>query len=121
MSHLCFLDMVTFIQPYVPVTLPYYKLLSLVLSQKFLIFLCKWLSIRDSFLVKDGSLCPLPHLSAGILSGLNLCRFCSCCHNLCLHVSHSAHFSAVGPCICSHLLQKESSLMMAEQDTFLWV
>lgn len=33
--------------------------------------------------------CSLPHFSAGVWSGLNLCRSCACCHSLCefIHAS----------------------------------
>lgn len=37
----------------------------------------------------------------------------------CSKISHSAYFPAVGHCVCSHLLQKEASLMMTEQATNL--
>lgn len=40
-------------------------------------------SITESFLCGSGTLCPLPLLSSGILSGLNLCRSWACCHNCC--------------------------------------
>lgn len=42
------------------------------------IFLCKTMSITDEFLVRGGSQCPLPTLSAGTLSGLN--RYKPCTH-----------------------------------------
>lgn len=42
------------------------------------IFICKWLSIRDSFLVKGKTLCLLLSLSFGIPSSLNLSRPCIC-------------------------------------------
>lgn len=47
------------------------------------------MSIRDSFLVRGGSLCLLPTLSTGSLNGLNLGRPCSCCHSLCGFISLS--------------------------------
>lgn len=44
-------------------------------------FLCRQLSAGDRFLVRDRSLCPFPHLSAGTPCGLDLRRphaFCHC-------------------------------------------
>lgn len=38
--------------------------------------------ITNSFLVRNGTLCPVSLFYAGILSGLNLCSSCACCHNL---------------------------------------
>ena len=35
-------------------------------------------------------------------------------------LSLSAYYLAVSLCICSHLLQGDASLMVAEQDTDLW-
>ena len=40
-------------------------------------------SVANSFLVRSGTLCPLPPLHAGILLGLNLWRPCACCPSLC--------------------------------------
>lgn len=45
-------------------------------------FLCKRLWIRNTVLVGDGSLCPLPLLGAEIPSYLDLCGPCACCHSL---------------------------------------
>lgn len=39
----------------------------------------------------DGILCPLAHLSTGILSDLKLWRSYACCHNLCEFISVSVH------------------------------
>jgi len=47
------------------------------------LFLGKQMSVIDSFLVWDGSSCPLPLLSTGTLSGLNLWIPCSSCYSLC--------------------------------------
>lgn len=41
------------------------------------------LSLANSFLIRSGTSCPLPELSAGIVSGLNLCRSRACCSCLC--------------------------------------
>lgn len=41
------------------------------------------LSVANSFLIRSGTSCPLPELSAGIVSGLNLCRYCAHGHRLC--------------------------------------
>lgn len=54
------------------------------------LFLFTWLSIRESFLVRDQSWSPLPVLSIGILFGLDLCRFCAYCQTLCEFVCMSA-------------------------------
>lgn len=47
------------------------------------IFLSKHVLIRDSFWVRNGSLCSLPPLSTGILSCLDLCRPCAWRHSPC--------------------------------------
>lgn len=39
--------------------------------------------ITNDFLVRSETLCPLPLLCPGILSGLSLCRGCAPCHSLC--------------------------------------
>lgn len=57
--------------------------------RELIFFLCKWLSGGDSFLVRDGSPCPLPPLSDGTPSGLDLCRPRACCHSLCAFISAS--------------------------------
>lgn len=44
------------------------------------------LSIIDSFLIRDGILCPFPLPHVGILSGLHLCRFCAVCYSLWGHM-----------------------------------
>lgn len=44
--------------------------------------LCQWVC-QSQLLVRVGSQCPLPHLSAGTPSALNLCRPCANCHSLC--------------------------------------
>lgn len=41
--------------------------------------LCQWVC-QSQLLVRVGSQCPLPHLSAGTPSALNLCRPCANCH-----------------------------------------
>lgn len=51
---------------------------------------CQQISITNSFLVRGGT-CPLPPLSAGILSGWKLCRPSSCCHSLCEFHVHQSH------------------------------
>lgn len=38
-------------------------------------------------------LCSLPLFSVGILSGLNLCRFCACCHSLCFNMGINSFIS----------------------------
>lgn len=48
---------------------------------EYLYSICQSVSITISFLVKGGILCPIPLLSAGTLSGLNVCRSCVCCHS----------------------------------------
>jgi hypothetical protein len=40
-------------------------------------------SVVDNFMVRGKSPCPLPSLSAGILSGLNLYWYFECCYTLC--------------------------------------
>ena len=45
----------------------------------------------------------------------------SCLSLECLTLSISTYFLAVDICICFHLLQEDTSLMMAEQNTSLWL
>lgn len=51
------------------------------------LFLCKKLSVEDSFLVRDVIFCPLPSLCVSTPSDLVLCRDCACCHHLCKLIS----------------------------------
>ena len=39
--------------------------------------------ICKQHLYQSRTLCPLPHFHAEILSSLNLCKSCACCHSLC--------------------------------------
>jgi hypothetical protein len=47
------------------------------------IFICKWLSISDSFWVRDGGMCSLVLSALKPSSITDPCRLCACCHNLC--------------------------------------
>lgn len=51
-------------------------------------FLSKQVSIAGNFLVRGGSLCPLPPLGAGTSSGLSLCRPCVCCQSVSSYMHH---------------------------------
>lgn len=55
-------------------------------------FLCKRLSVENSFFVTDGNLCPLPHLGTGVPSGMNL-RKLSVCLRVWVHVCISPFLS----------------------------
>lgn len=54
-----------------------------ILLENRFFFICKQLSDRKSFLVRDRSLCLLPPLSTEILLLWSLCRPCACCPSLC--------------------------------------
>lgn len=45
-------------------------------------FLCHY-QLRMNTLLREGTLCPLSLLLAGILSGLNLYKYCTWCQSLC--------------------------------------
>lgn len=51
------------------------------------VFICKWLSARDSLWVRDGGVCQLPRSFLEPLLGTDSCRFFACCFCLLICVS----------------------------------
>lgn len=64
------------------------------------------MSTANSFSVRGGTWCPLPHLHAGVLSGLNLCRSCALSQSVSSRVEQfSCVWKLLSPCSQPWLLQ----------------
>lgn len=60
------------------------------------------LAIPNTFFLMRGNSWPLPLLSVGILSGLNSCSSCACCHSPCVHaIMVCACARRHSPCVCT--------------------
>lgn len=70
--------------------LPWVCLINSVRLHKRKKFFSQQASIMTSFMVRGGTFCPLPLLSTGILSDLNLYKACVCCRSLCVFIPASA-------------------------------